>query len=391
MPVFKAFFKILKVKGAIVLIYVAAFIAFMFGITLQSESAGESMFQTKNLYVAVWDKSRSALSDRIIQMLQGENEVSVLTADDLQKLGTTEKEQLRELNDDVRYGVFDYVLIFPETFEDDDQYSYFSTSDSSAGYIISEQIDTFLKCLKINMAAGMDGDEALEKAAEVSDASQNAEIRMADFSDEGGSTHDSLYYLYRFMCYSVMMAIVIGICTVMTGMKNDDLVRRIHCSALSSQKISLARFSASLLFAVGVMGLFVLIASIYCLGSADMSKNSAYILNLVPVVIMSAAFAYLLSTLTADESIINMITNMVSLAMSFMCGVFIEQNMMQPGVLKAAQFMPFYWYVHGVDLADASVSVTSPAFLQCIGIQLLFAAAFAAAGIVISRSRAAGK
>ena len=205
MPVFKAFFKILKVKGAIVLIYVAAFIAFMFGITLQSESAEESMFQTKNLYVAVWDKSRSALSDRIIQMLQGENEVSVLTADDLQKLGTTEKEQLRELNDDVRYGVFDYVLIFPETFEDDDQYSYFSTSDSSAGYIISEQIDTFLKCLKINMAAGMDGDEALEKAAEVSDASQNAEIRMADFSDEGGSTHDSLYYLYRFMCYSVMI------------------------------------------------------------------------------------------------------------------------------------------------------------------------------------------
>ena len=60
-------------------------------------------------------------------------------------------------------------------------------------------------------------------------------------------------------------------------------------------------------------------------------------------------------------------------------------------MLKAAQFMPFYWYVQGVDLADASVSVTSPAFLQCIGIQLLFAAAFAAAGIVISRSRAAGK
>ncbi len=389
MPVFKVFFQILKTKSTLILIYMAVFMTFMAANVSQSRSSGETMFESKNLSIAVYDECRDDLSDQVIRMLQSDNQVELLdTASDTAI--SSEKQRLRELNDNVRYGIYDYALILPSTFGTDYQYNYFATTESSAGYIVSRQIDTFLKCVKINTEAGMDPGAAVREAAGVAEAAQGAPVRMISFPGNGGG-HSGLYYAYKFMCYSLMMTIVTGICTVLSGMKNEDLLRRIRCSALSNRAFSLARFLASLLFATAIMCLFIVMAALVYREDTTAAAAAARILNLIPVCVCSAAFAYLLSALTADESIINMVTNMVCLSMSFMCGVFIDPSILSAGVLKAAQFMPFYWYVRGVSLADQAVGITSPAFLECIGIQLLFAAAFTAGGIVISRSKAAGR
>ena len=45
-----------------------------------------------------------------------------------------------------------------------------------------------------------------------------------------------------------------------------------------------------------------------------------------------------------NENLINMISNMLVLSMSFLCGVFINQELLSDGIVKAAHFMPLYWY-----------------------------------------------
>jgi len=388
MPVFKSFFKILKTKAAVVIIYIGVFLIMMLATVSNGSSKESSIFKTDDLSIAVLDQSRSTLSKQVIKMLKKDNRIEVVKKSGKQD---SYKKLFRELNDDVRYGIYDFVLILPEKFAEDSRYNYFASSESSSGYIIRARLDTFLKFVKINISAGMSKNDAMKKAAKVSEKAEHPEISMTSFDDKSRNSNNELYLYYRFMCYSMMLSIVTGICMVFTEMKNEDLVWRIQCSSIPLRRIGLERLLAAILFAISVMGLHILFAFIGSGGSSGDGKLGLLIVNLIPLTLMSAAFAFFLSALTGDENIINMITNMVAIAMSFMCGVFIDQNMLLKSVMKAAHFMPFYWYECGVNAVRSSGSSFPADFVVCIVIQLVFAVAFAATGMVISRVRAFDK
>ena len=52
--------------------------------------------------------------------------------------------------------------------------------------------------------------------------------------------------------------------------------------------------------------------------------------------------------ITINENIINMVTNMFVLSMSFLCGVFIDLQFLSPSIVKVAHFLPLYWYTAAI-------------------------------------------
>ena len=71
-------------------------------------------------------------------------------------------------------------------------------------------------------------------------------------------------------------------------------------------------------------------------------------------------------------------------------GVFVPQAIMSPAVLKVSQFLPAYWYVRANDLLGsihtASAETLRPVF-ECMGIQLLYAAALFALALLLSKKK----
>jgi len=75
--------------------------------------------------------------------------------------------------------------------------------------------------------------------------------------------------------------------------------------------------------------------------------------------------------------------------MSFICGVFVPQSILSAGLLNVARFLPLYWMVCANQMAIdgvGSVIDTDKLFL-CIGIELLFAVAFAVLAAMIKMTR----
>ena len=102
------------------------------------------------------------------------------------------------------------------------------------------------------------------------------------------------------------------------------------------------------------------------------------------------SLSFLIGTLARREEIISAIVNVVSLGMSFLCGVFVELEVLGKGVRTFAQFLPAYWYevANGLLSNNSSLSPAQQTSLYtCYGLQILFAAAILGVAMVISRIR----
>jgi ABC-2 type transport system permease protein len=82
-----------------------------------------------------------------------------------------------------------------------------------------------------------------------------------------------------------------------------------------------------------------------------------------------------------------MIANIIGLGMSFLCGVFVPQNMLSPGLLSFAKFLPAYWYTRVNDMLGglSNESVNLQFVMTAFGIQLLFAATLFAAALATTK------
>ena len=75
-----------------------------------------------------------------------------------------------------------------------------------------------------------------------------------------------------------------------------------------------------------------------------------YLANSLLILAVAASIAFLVGHLIRGDNAINGITNILSLGMSFLCGVFVPLEFLSDGVKKVSQFLPVYWYETTNDL-----------------------------------------
>ena len=113
-------------------------------------------------------------------------------------------------------------------------------------------------------------------------------------------------------------------------------------------------------------------------------------LNSFVYIIATAGIAMIIAQFDLSDNGITAISNIIGLGMSFLCGVFVPQELLTGGVLALGRLFPAYWYTKANNmLFGMSGGVFSTKeYLICIGIEALFAVAFfAVAALLVKQKR----
>jgi len=131
------------------------------------------------------------------------------------------------------------------------------------------------------------------------------------------------------------------------------------------------------------------ILGVACYGGEMFSKTGLLaMLNSFIFMVVAVGITVLIAQFgIAGDDVCSMIGNTVSLGMAFLCGVFVPQDLLGEGVLKAASFLPAYWLVRANNmlfgLSDEGYSLGK--YLSYLGIEALFAVVLFAAAAVVAK------
>ena len=239
------------------------------------------------------------------------------------------------------------------------------------------QISRFLKTAALYTASGVTPEEACRKAAE----SDNERTEVTVLGSTSESVDSGLANFFGYYGFGAIYIIFSALIPVMTKFFDSYIRRRIDSSPISVFKKTLS-LSVGGLTVISVIWLtFILLAQLRY-GDVFSPEGLKCLANSLIYSLVAASLALFFSALfksrDTDKNALSGITNVVGLGLSFVCGVFVPQDLLGSGVLSAARFLPTYWYVkanNNIFGICGEVSDQNKLF-GCFGIQLLFAAAF---------------
>lgn len=385
MQVFNLFFKICKSKLPSGLIYLIVFFAVCFPLT--KVGSDQVSFEEKSLNIAVFDEDGSAESKSLIDHIAKKNKIKDI------------KNDPELILDAMYYEQVDYTLTIKKgygeklghTDESEMKESLFETyylHYSYATAMMEQYLDEYVRMVRSFVAGGNELGDAVKKTESRID--KEVDVSIAEF--DNGAKKDENYtekfsFVFRYMPYVFISVLVNVLCPILLVMKKKDQRYRMNCSSTKMRSFSGQIFagSAVLFFAIWV---FFMIGAMIMYGGMFKGTNCwIAVLNSFVFGLISAAIAILISSFNPSENVVSMITQCVGLGMCFLCGVFVPQSMLSEGVLKAARFLPAYWYEKANDILSGAQSGTMDDVWMSILIEVGFLVAIALVTVLVSKQK----
>ena len=145
----------------------------------------------------------------------------------------------------------------------------------------------------------------------------------------------------------------------------------------------------TVIFAVGLYLLLTVVALFLYRSQMLNSKGLFAMLNGFVYLIFTTMLAILISVISPGGKVIDMIANVVSLGMSFLCGVFVPQSVLSETVLNIGKFLPAYWYIKANNMiAGIGGEIFGMRkYMICIGIELAFSVVLFCITLLIARTK----
>ena len=245
--------------------------------------------------------------------------------------------------------------------------------------------------------AGVDmigGQEGADPAAVVYDAVAAAKAGKADektvdvnvLETGGKTTHSYVYYFFAYVPYILLCLCIVGISPVLVVLHKPQIRERIQCSSYSFAKTNretiLGTLSAGLLFGILYLVCAVIVERVFTM------QGGLHCLNLLAFLMVALGIVFLIGQVMKKAETVSMVSNVIALGMSFLSGVFVPIEFLGDGIIKAAHFLPAYWYIMGARLIDSGNYQSSPDLLwRYMGIEVLFAACFVCLGLALARAK----
>ena len=270
------------------------------------------------------------------------------------------------------------VLIIKEGFKLD----VVTIPGTQAATTFESAINSFTKTYNTYIASGYSEADAL--AAVNTSLSQKASVSL--LSGKNVTSHSGIYYCFSYLGWVLLVMMIAGIAPVLQVFSKKEIKERISCSSYK-----FANYNRELLLGVILTGLVVcavifVSATIMFKGSTFSFSGFLFTLNMLCYMLVSLAFAFFISKITSNSEILNMFANTVSLGMAFLCGIFVPEEFLSDGIIKAAHFLPAYWYNQAVKNIDFHPVKELGFIFMCMGIQLLFAAAIIVVALRITKA-----
>lgn len=382
-PVLRAYFKVLKKSLPSFWIYLVAFLSLSVMMTIFNKvPVGTSFEQTK--YPVVFnDSDNTAFSDGL--------------KDYLSEYCTFETKYTKK--SDIQDAMFShaiyYVATIPKGFTDDFltggdmQIERSSGQQQDANIYMDLAIKNYLKTAKTYALT----DQSLtpsELATKTKESlAKTGDIKAKSFSTNGQSmTLPSVLFTFTF--YGIINIIFLGISSIMIAFNKKELQNRLFSSTLKPLNYNLQIFSGHLIFTFAVFIICCLLPLAYFGTSIVGPQYFLMCLNLLCVCVAVLSLSFLISQFVKSSTAQNGITNVLSLGLSLISGVFVPQYMLNESLLNVSRFTPAYWYVKNcsdiAELSDITQVTLSPIFTTML-IQIGFAVALLAVALVISKTK----
>ncbi len=379
MQVFKAFLKVLKKELPTALIYMGVFLAIAIGFVMLGRD-GDNTFEQTKLYICIFDEDNTPQSRSLADFIGRNNEIVELENDK------------DVIIDALYYERVDCVITikkgYSQQLADPSAEDLIENLKMHEGYdeaLMDMLLEKYVSTVRGYSAAGNSLDQAVSKAEAA--LSDTVEVNFSSKEKKSGNTVINAYF--RYLAYILICVITTTITPVIAIMYRKDLRFRTNCSGIAPTSYTNQIILGSAGFVAAIWLLFM-VGGAVLQGGLYQGKIWLAVLNSFSYTLFAASLAVVLACFSLGSNAVNLITQVISLGMSFFCGVFVEQSMLSENVLLAARFLPAYWYVRANDMifSDGAADLSEAAL--CLVMQLAFAVSLGLLAILINRLRYIG-
>lgn len=226
------------------------------------------------------------------------------------------------------------------------------------------------------------------------DMAIEADVKMQTYYGEAVKTESNIGYYFNYYAYVIFAIVILGVTTIILTFNSTELKKRNMCSPIKLSSYNFQIILSSLVFTV-IVWILICLLSFPIYGNALDIKNTLLLFaNALIISIVVLSISFLLGNVMKSKGAIDAISNILTLGLSFLSGVFVPQAIMSASVLKIASFTPTYWYVKAVEEITSLTVWSSENILPIVNymiIQLIFAIAILAISLLIVKQKRSSK
>ncbi len=385
MQVYKTFFKIAKKYTGGCLIYLTVFLIIMVSMSFLSSSDSTNKFSASTVKFTVIDEDKSDASQALIDYLSDKHEYV--------KMDSYDKETLQ---DNLYYEQIQYILNIPSGYEDnlknqkfDNLLSHTMRSDSASGYFFNQDISSYINTLKLNLDGGYSFNEALTETSKTIESCKS-DVEVIEFEKTTKSDDTGIFYFFQYFAYIAISILVVGITPILISFHKKDLDSRVTCSSYSKIRQTIEIGLGCVTYSIGLWLILMTCATLIYGPSQTLSSNGLMcMLNSFVYVIVIISLTLLIGSFRLGADSLNLVSNVLSLGTSFLCGVFVPLWMLSDSVVAFSKFLPAYWYIKTNNMISGFTheAISMSTYWTNLGIQLLFAVAIFSVYLVVNMNK----
>lgn len=378
MRVFKTFLKIAVHKIPTVIMYFVIFAIIL--ICTASDASQNNEFEQTRLVVSVNDLDNSAASRELAKYIAKNHNIVDIGTDD------------ESIQDALYYHTLSYFLTINEGFEEklengetDGLFESIKDANYKSQYL-DTQLTEYVSAASMFIARGMSAQQACAETSAASDIS--VEVTVESFSS--GEALDSDFAMFiQYLAYVLVLIMMLGLTPILITFNQSDIRRRMDSSALPISRKTMQLILGSSVVTAAVWIAFMLLGVVCYGGKMFTETGGLAMLNSFVYVIIFTGAAVLAAQFELNANVLSMVSNVISLGMCFLCGVFVPQEMLGNEVLSAAKFLPAYWYVKANNMLFGlgDTAFTAAKYMTYLGVEMLFAIALFTAAMAVARTK----
>lgn len=367
--------KMMKGHKASFLIYVTVFAGLLLTMTFMGDTGVYSNFEGQRPKYALINRDGDS------PLVQGLAEV-------LEHTGTrTELEDSREAMADAGfYQAVECIFLVPEGYGEKLKkgeaaaLEMWQWPSSASGYYLRSAAEQYLLLVQMYQSSRSMSEEEIAKAATAS-MEKETTVEMRQYMDSAVVSEKIRLY-QRFLPYILLLLSISCVSIVFINFRKPEIRMRNLCSPVRPSVIAVQKLFYACVVGVGAWGLLNLMGALFCRRDWEGVDGRIVLLllgNSLTVTLVAVSLALLCSTIVSNENSMSFVSNIVTLAICFLSGVFVPLEFFGKSLLRIAKLLPVYWYEKNVEWIYGLTGFTTEnlsTVYRGLLIQLGFAAAF---------------
>lgn len=348
-------------------IYFAIFLVLLIVFSQSARKERETIFQASEMDIVIQDEDASVLSGALSAYLSRDNKVS----------GEMDEALLSQM---LFYGKTDYVLYIKDGFEEGFLAGNTETllerqSIKANVAFLDQKTELFFRYVRAELAMGKSVDEACRTVLSLCE--KQTETGFTEGLERSYETVAGYYY-FTYLSYILPCVLIMVLGPILHAFYKKDVKMRTDCGTVSARRQNLRIIGGISLVALLFWGLLILMGVLlyrkdFTVASFCFGAWNSFLLLLVSVAISSTVGIFV-----KGDDALNGASNLISMGMAFLCGVFVPGELLPDYVHKIAEFLPVNWYMKNVKLLfeEGGIVKNSDVFFKNGAVILSFAVAF---------------